>query len=286
MEGEVYADLYFLINAGMDLIGLMITAACLHRKANSWRLLLGAAFGGAYALLHLLLGFAGFFSFVSDLVAAVLLCGIAFARRRCGFGALLRTAVVYLLISMILGGVMTALYTWLNRLELPLELLEGDGISVWIFSALAAFAGLTTAFGGKFLGRAKRTKTVEIEAHLFGKVLQITALTDTGNLLRDPVSGRGVILVREECLRGILPAVFFSSASEEERSVWMHRAGNASRIRPIPAKGATGDRLLWATVPDRLLLRDGREELLSDYLIAPAELSGAAEGFDGLIAWD
>jgi hypothetical protein len=71
VQGEVYADLYFLINMGMDLVGLMITAALMHRKGRKWRLVLAAALGGGYALVALLLGLSGWTSLIADLLAAL-----------------------------------------------------------------------------------------------------------------------------------------------------------------------------------------------------------------------
>ena len=44
---DVYVDLYFLINASMDLLCLAMTAAILHRAAKRWRLILSAVVGGA-----------------------------------------------------------------------------------------------------------------------------------------------------------------------------------------------------------------------------------------------
>jgi stage II sporulation protein GA (sporulation sigma-E factor processing peptidase) len=285
VQGEVYADLYFLINMGMDLVGLMITAALMHRKTGKWRLVLAAALGGGYALAALLLGLSGWTSLVADLLAALLLCCVAFAERRRGC-RVLAVGGVYLLVSMILGGVMTALYGWLDRLHLPVEALEGDGLSVWIFSALAAFAGLVTAKGGRFFGRAKRTRTVEISACLFGREISFTALVDTGNLLCDPVSGRGVIVVEERVLRGILPEAFFSGTSEEVRTSWMREGKNAARVRPIPAGTAAGERLLWAAIPERLEIATEKERFCADYLIAPARLGRVSETAVALIGWD
>lgn len=284
--GEVYADLYFLINMGMDLIGLMITAALLHRRGGRWRLLISSALGGAYALGALLLGLTGVASLLCDLAMAILLSAVAFARRGKGIRPVLYATVVYLLVSMVLGGVMTVLYGWLNRLDLPLESLSGDGVSVWIFSALAAFAGLVTARGGRFFGRAKRSRTVEVRARLFGQEVRLLALTDTGNLLVDPVSGRGVIVVEEACLRGILPPAFFASTGAEERARWMEEGGHASRIRPIPTRSATGEGLLWAVVPEELTVVEGKEESSADYLLAPAPLGERSGRFDAVIAWD
>jgi hypothetical protein len=40
---------------------------------------------------------------------------------------------------------------------------------------------------------------------------------------------------------------------------------------------------LPAILPDRLIVDDGKERCIADYLIAISELDGAAQGFDAVI---
>lgn len=280
MVQEVYADLYVMINTCMDLLCLMLTAALLHRKILRRRALMGALLGGFYALCALLLGLGGILGLLLDLLAAVGICACVFAERRLRFRVLLKCTAVYALISALLGGIMTALYALLNRLDLPLEGLKGDGLSVWMFAILAVASALVTWRGGAWLGRAGKTKSVTVEAVLFGTPVTFRALVDSGNLLRDPVSGRSVIVVEREYLREKLPRFF------EEKDGWMKRAELARRVRVIPAQTVTGSGMLTAIIPDRLTVHDKEGAHPSDYLIAPADLGGRAKGLDGLIAPD
>lgn len=282
MGQEVYADLYFLVNASMDLLCLIVTCTLLHRRTVRWRALLGAVLGGAYAVAALLLGWNGVPGVAADIIAAFCICALAFAGRRMSFGGILQATAVYALTSVLMGGVMTALFSWLNRLELPLESLQGDGLSAWMFALLAAVAGILTVRGGRFFGRSQKTKSVILEATLFGKTVVLRAMVDSGNLLRDPVSGRSVIVVEQEKLRGVLPAAFYI----EKGRGWIPDCEAARKVRLIPTQTATGTGLLTAFLPDRLLITDCRGTALSDYLLAPAELGGRAQGFDALIPSD
>ena len=140
VETEVYVDLYFLVNASMDLLCLAMTASILHRAVKRWRLFLAALLGGGWAVGVLLLGIDGAPGVVPDLLMAVLLAAVAFAEKNGRITRLLRDAGAYALLSALLGGLMTVLYRFLNRLELPLEALQGDGLSAWMFAILAAVA--------------------------------------------------------------------------------------------------------------------------------------------------
>ena len=278
MEQEVYADLYVLVNSGMDLLCLMITAALTHRKFLRWRGIVAAVLGGGYALAALLMGTGGLPGVCLDVAAAVLMCAVALAERGQSVWGLLKLSAVYLLTSFFLGGIMTALYTWLNRLDLPMDALGEDGVSVWIFAALASVSGILTARGSMLFGLSRKTGSVTVEAVLFGKAVRLRAMVDTGNLLRDPMSGRCVIVADRKKLAAVLPKDF-PKAGE---TCGDH--GLAGRLRIIPTQTATGSGFLTAIVPDRLTVIEKNERRESDYLIAPIDLGEGARGFDALIS--
>lgn len=278
MEQEVYADLYILVNSGMDLLCLMITAALMHRRILRRRAIPAAIFGGGYALAVLLVGLGGMMGVCLDVAAAVLMCAMVFSQRKQPARGLIKITAVYLLTSFFLGGVMTALYAWLNRLDLPLDMLGEDGISVWIFAALASVSGFLTARGSMFFGLSRKTRSVTVEAVLMGRGITLRAMVDTGNLLRDPMSGRSVIVADRKKLSAILPKGF----PREGEACEDH--GLAGRLRIIPTKTATGGGFLTAIIPDRLTVIENGERRESDYLIAPADLGESARGFDALIS--
>ena len=276
MTREVYIDLYFLVNTGMDFLCLLITSALLHRKPRRWRLLLGAAVGGVYACLILLLGAAGLTGMLLDLGAALVICAWAVWERRMPLARLLRAAAVQIVTSAFLGGVMTLLFSFLNRLELPLEKLEGDGPSVWVFAALALISGVFTLRGGRLLGRANKKSGVTVEATLFGVSVTLRGMVDSGNLLRDPVSGRGVMVVDRRALEELLPSEALGEDFPTDHRI-------ASRLRVIPVRTASGEGMLRAILPDRLTVGEGTERETVDYLVAVAPLGDRADGFEALL---
>jgi len=277
MQQEVYADLYVLVNAGMDLLCFMITATLMHRKILRRRAIPGALLGGVYALGVLLIGAHGAWAVALDLLAMLFMCLIVFSSRGEKLSFLLKVTAVNVMVSAFLGGVMTALYAWLNRLNLPIEVLEGDGLSVWIFAILAAISGVLTARGGMFFGLSRKIRSVTVEAILFGKTVTLSAMVDSGNFLRDPVGGRGVIVVERKKIAHVLPKNFPQEGKLNDDPEL------ATKLRLIPTKTATGNGMLEAIVPDALVIVDRNGRHMTDYLIAPVSLEGSAKGFDALI---
>jgi len=281
---SVYIDLYVLINFSMDLLCLMIVGSLTHRRVRRLRAILAASVGGLYAAASLLLGLDGVLGFVGDAGFAILLCVIAFHTRGERPRATLKSAAVFVLVSMLLGGIMTGLYSLLNRLHLPLETLQGDGLSVWIFALLTAVAGVATARGGAFLGFSKKTTHVTVNAVLFGHPVQLCAMVDSGNLLRDPVSGKSVIVADVKRLEQVLPPDLVRALHHGDPLSWLSTYENAKRARPIPTQSATGQSILLALVPDSLTLTADGNTYPADYLIAPSPLGSSAKGFDAVIS--
>lgn len=281
---EIYADLYVLINFGMDLLCLTVTASLLHLPARRWRILSAAGMGGLYALLSLLFSPAGLPGLLLDLLAALGLASVAFAERGNGFGRLLRVTGVYFLSSVLLGGVMTALYALLNRLDLPLDSLQEDGLEAWIFALLGAAAGLATLKGGRLFACSARRRYVTLTVTLFGKTATLRALLDSGNLLQDPLSGRGVIVADRRALRGLLPEKLLAADTPQKLTDLLADHELARLIRLIPVHSATGEGLLPAVIPEEVRVTDRRTTYSGDQLIAISDLGEEARDFDAVMA--
>ena len=286
MIAEVYVDLYFLINTCMNLLCIMITASLLHRSVSRLRALLSSAFGAAYAVIALLFSLGGVLGTVLDFAVAFVMCLLTFAQKPLRLLGIVKCTAVQMLTSMLLGGIMTALYTLLNRLDLPFEALKGDNISVWSFAILSAVAGIATAHGGRFFGISKKTRSVTIHATIGRKTVTLHALVDSGNLLRDPISGRYVIVANKSVLSHIVPKETMEALVSPFASDASHLTFEGIHIRLIPTKTACGQALLPAFLPDRLTVTEGKETYAADYLIAAADLGESAHGFDAIIPFE
>ena len=280
VETEVYVDLYFLVNASMDLLCLAMTASILHRAVKRWRLFLAALLGGGWAVGVLLLGIDGASGVVPDLLMAVLLAAVAFAEKNGRITRLLRDAGAYALLSALLGGLMTVLYRFLNRLELPLEALQGDGLSAWMFAILAAVAGFFTLRGGRLFRRSGAVRDVGLEITVEGRTAVLRALVDSGNLLTNPLDGRSVVLADPAKLLPCLSPMLAHALEHPESAPPEY----ARRIRLIPAHSATGEGLLAAFAPDRLVIVTKKDRVTANDLVALSPLGGTAGGYDALIA--
>ena len=283
MEQEVYVDLYFLINTCMNLLTLMITATLLHRKVSRLRAWFSAALGGIWAVMALFFGMGDFWMILCDGAIIFLMSYIVFATKKAPFQTLLKCTVVGVLTSMILGGVMTALYSLFNRIHLPLDNANENSASVLIFALIAALASVATVEGGRFLGLSKKSEYITVNAVLFGKSVTLRAMVDTGNYLREPMSGRSVIVADKTRILAVLPTSLSQALESPSAEKWLSEKQYATQIRLIPTNTATGTGMLPAILPEKLTLTNGKETYTADYLIAPAPIKGNSD-FDAVIA--
>ena len=276
MTQTVYVDLYFLINFSMDFLCFFLTSKLLSAKLSFGRTLVASTLGGIYANLALFLPVSVFFSLVIDMGVCALMCAVALVGRS-EARRLPLYALVYIAVSMVLGGSMTALFHLFNRLNLPLGNIAPDGPSVWLLALLAILGGLITYACGRFFsGRAAR-RHARLTVKYENKSCSVDALCDTGNLLRDPIGGRSCIVVERERLRDVLPDELLLAASHGASPTADLLARYTGRVRLIPAQTATGTRTLLGFRPDHITVDARKGPHTVDALIVPSTLNHTAD---------
>lgn len=272
---DVYVDILFLINSGMDALCLILTARLLHRPLSMGRLLMSSVIGGVYGVAALFMEVGTLTAFALDVCICVLMCLISMGIRR-----LWLTSGLYVLTSMVMGGMMTALYHWLNRAGAA-ELLPGgeEGVSSVAFLLLAVAGGLFTLLWGKIFRRAeaRRAAHVTVTATLAGKTVTFSGMIDSGNLLTDPVSGTPVIAVDRKQMTPILSEQLSALLDISPLPLSeLTDVPEGERIRLIPTQTATGDGMLVALRPDEVVLDAGNGRPLSvKVLVCPVPLEDA-----------
>lgn len=251
---QVYMDLVLLLNFGVDWLLILGTNRLCGYPLHPGRAAMAAGVGSGYAALCLIPGFQFLGGFFWRMVSLVLMALIAFG---CN-GGTLRRGTLFVLLSMALGGVAL-------------------GIGSDSFGAVIACAAAVAAMCiVGFRGRAGGKPWVDVRILYRGHERKLRALQDTGNSLRDPISGRKVLVVSGDIAREMLGL----SVSELSNPVeTMERSGiEGLRLIPYKAVGQPGGMLL-AIKPDELYIgTEKREDLVA---FAPQKI-GKGEAFEAL----
>ncbi len=278
----IYADSLLAVNFSMDFLALYIAARLLHAPLRPLRLAAGALIGAVFALAAVVTEayIYGSAWMAAELVLsgifAVIMCACAFGHKRV-FG----TALTYGAVNIGLGGIMTALYSFVGRISDTLGAVPvstSPSASPPLFGVIALVSGAVSLLYGKFRWRSGAKRRINVTVWAFGCEFSAELLCDSGNLLCDPYSGKPVVIISCASLQGILPTEIIQAARMPERITSLSEAA-ALRVRLIPAGSVTGQGMLLGFTPERLCI-EGRE---TDAVVAIGTDITDYGGSDGII---
>ena len=257
----VYVDVLFAVNFSMDFISLFICAVVMKRKIYKWRMLLAAAIGGIYGVFEVLCTMHALIAAIVAVLVSFIMCFVAYYEK-----SIKRFTLMYIMywgVSATLGGVMSLLYNFLNKI-LAEQIKNYSFAKVYTgarFFIIASLTAIVSMLFGRFYSSKKDVKHAHLEIKMDGKIYEFDALCDSGNMLIEPISGKSVILV--------------TKSSDIGRAI-----GNVSpkSRRYIPYSAVGGDGVITGALPEYAKI-DGS---MADAVIAPIEKKNFA-GYEAIV---
>lgn len=273
----VYIDSVFVLNALMDYLLVLATARLAGLVLKRWRYALAGLLGGIYAVAVFLPG-CGFLAHTPvKLAAGVLMAVAAFG----GEEKLLRLTLLLFAVSCALAGCVLALGLLAGH-SVPMA----NGIFYTdVDAAVLLIAAAAAYLLGAVIFRAAarhgvRGELTEVKLSLEGRTVELTALRDTGNVLRDPATGRQVLVADGRALAALWPRPMQAFFTPEllrfpaDLLGMLYRQEQAARFRLVPyhTVGVPGG-LLLAVRTDWAEVAGTRYENLL-VALSPTELGG------------
>lgn len=241
----VYSEFLFLENFTIGFMILILTGKLCARQQNRIRMVLGGILCGSYAFILFVplpwpAALAGklLFSF------AVILAAFPYEEKR----TYIRTVAVFYIVSFLMGGITVGL---LYLVKIPA--LSGNGSIylhgiTWFQIAVGVFVTwiLGSWFAEFIRGKLQKERFfTEIQVRIADRTWKLQAFVDTGNFLRDPVSGDPAAVLSSSCGQKI-----------------MEEAGEhlLTRICLIPYSSVGQKGILRGIRPDWILIRGKRIE--------------------------
>lgn len=278
----IYVDTLFLLNALVDYLLLLCAARLAGEPLKRLRFALGAVLGGGYAVAIFLPGLGFLERPACRLAAAVLMVLAAFwGSRRLG-----RQVLIFFALSCAFAGGVLAL-SMLGGQGLSLNrgvIYSGMDLKIVLLSAAGCYAVLSlllqkavrhTSFTGEL-------KAVRLE--LEDRTVELTALTDTGNTLTDPVTGQGVMVAEGERLLPLFAVSQRPSVQElrDPAGALERLTGAGGHFRLLPYRAVGVDRgLLLAVRVDRAVV-DGEDRGAMVVALSPTPVSDGG-GYGALL---
>ncbi len=269
----VYGDMIFLLNLLINYTLLRGTArlgGSVPRQRHLW---LGSAVGGAYSVLVFVPGFAWLNMMSCKLLTASLMLLCAFGWKR----STLRLAAVFSALSLVLCG---AVYAFHCMGKTPVS------AGGYLFYPVSWSTLLLTAFAVSMACRFllpplnhSSNSTIPITLARQGKRIHLTALRDSGNTLRDPLSGGEVLTVYWRAISPLLPSLVTYESLSDPTSLFPLIRELSPRLIPYRAVGTKNGILL--AIPLEITI--GKESRIGLVALSPTPVSdgGAYEALTG-----
>ena len=198
----IYLDVVFIENLVMNLSVILSEAVLLNSLNKLIRKIGSALIATAYYILTLIFPkFSGFQVFVG-----ILIIFIAFRPRN--LKLLIKQVFLFYFINFVFAGTSFALICAFNKGKFSIF----NGVVVGNFSVFKVFLAVIIAIIMLIYFFRKRSKHVfkDVVISISGKVKEIRLLLDTGNLLREPYTGKPVMIVEKSALKNVIDEELFN----------------------------------------------------------------------------
>ncbi len=195
----------------MNYIILFATLVIIKAKAKHQqiRLLLSSFIGSIYAVIVYLNVLKIYSNIIAKVTLSIAMVYIAFGAKN--FKQLLKQMLIFYLVSFIFGGCTFALIYFIKpeNVQIHNGVFVGTyPIKVAIIAGAVAFIITQIAFKINKIKLDRKNQFVNVEIFYKDNVLKTKALLDSGNMLKDPISGMPVAVVEKQELEKIIPEEF------------------------------------------------------------------------------
>ena len=295
MEYNVYIDVLFLINFTMDLLILWVSGKLAGRRIKLWKLTIGAFF---MAISFCFIAFRENLHIIYHLLSTVimLMIGIVIAYTPPGPVILFKLVMFSYICAFLIGGIGMGLF-YISKFPDTIASITEFYVSGFrlpvLFGSTAAFY-ILFRFGSQWLeSRAlKRRSFMAVRIFFEDRNLELNALVDTGNSLRDPLSNAPVIVVEFDSIKMFLPdsvKLLFYDKQENNlqnllKSAQMNNFTDRLRMIPYESLGRQNG-LLIGFRPDRVEITSDKDIIsLSEVVIGIYNRSLSRNGdYQGLL---
>lgn len=202
----IYLDVILMENICMNYIILFATGLILKVNIKQIRVIISSLLGGVYAILSFVPILEIYSNIIFKIVISVVMLYIAFNAK--SIKILLKQVILFYLVSFAFGGCAFCLLYFIK----PQEILMRNGyltgtypIKIALLGGIVGFIIVNIAFKIVKVRISKNDMFCDIEICFKQKTASIRAMIDTGNLLKEPISGMPVIVVEKQELENIIP---------------------------------------------------------------------------------
>ena len=292
----IYLDVVLIENLCMNYIILFATSYILKMKRRHFRIILSALLGSIYSILSYMQIMEVYSNIFVKIIISIVMIYIAYLPKN--IKEMFKELVFFYLTSFAFGGCAFALLYFIK----PEEILMRNGVLIGTYPLKVALLGgiigfviLSISFHILRTKINKRNIFCKLRINIDKKTIQVNALIDTGNMLREPITNTPVVIIEKDRLYNVLPKTILQNINniiEGKMPEELYKEENIkyiSKFRVIPFKSLGKENgLLLGIKSDSLIInRDKDEILIRDAIIGISEHKlSKKEQYSALIGLD
>ena len=242
----IYIDVLFFVNLVINIFLIACCATVLKLSAKPLRMLTSAALGALYSCLSFVGDFGILSSVAMRICFALLITLTAFGL--CSIGQLFKRCAVFFLLTVSFGIIALGVL-YFSDIGLKLGGVIKNGvfyfnIPMWYIILCCMISYLVITLWEKLFKKRTSRSFAKVTLEHLGKKVELKALVDTGNMLRDPFSGKKVLIAEAKVI-----STLFDFDTDTILSGNCENLPEGFRLIPFSSLGAPNG-LLAAFVPD------------------------------------
>lgn len=269
---EIYADILIILNFIIDFFLLSLTAKLSNSAVKTLRLVLSSFMASLFSLYIFLPPLNFLFEMLLRLISSAVTVFVCFGFQKTKM--YLKRFIYFYIISFVFAGAMIAVWFLFK----PNTMALNNGVVYFNFSPLllllstAVCYGVLVLFRTVFRPESAKAERMKTEVVLKDKNTCFTTAIDTGNSIKDPLSGSPVLIADRRVLKNLLGNDYGDFLSLSPKKF-------AERFRLIPVNTVSGKNLLPAVKCDKIIIK---EKTIKNPLIAQS-LTDFSDDYDAII---
>jgi len=202
----IYLDIIFIENILMNFIIIFATGIVIKEKIIKIRILISSFIGAVYTILMYINIISIYSNFIMKLILSIAIVYISFKPDT--LKKLIKNLIMFYFVSFVFGGCAFALMYFIKPQLAQMKngvFIGSYPIKVAIIGAIISFILIQVSFKIVKHKLNKKDMIYKIEIIINNKKTTVNALLDTGNLLKEPITGLPVIVIEHTSLYNILP---------------------------------------------------------------------------------
>lgn len=255
MIQTLYGDILFLVNFTMDFLALYVTAAILHRKHKLVPYCVSSAIGAFYGVAACFISCTVIVGILINLAVSVVMCRIVFGK------SFLTPLALFYSIGCLLGGVMTCLYSYMKTMSVSPSAFDegsrtlGGGVPLGWMAVVALVTSFAAIAGGRVVNKKRACYEVAVEINNGEGVMIFYGICDSGNLLKEPISSKPVIILEKQAFLSVIPNKYRDFYENEGQIPEMF-----TEFALIPSRTVSEEKLLMGYVPKSVSINGIQKE--------------------------